>query len=157
MLGMHHAADVDHVTAIDSLVRLHNANKRARWTGTGFILGIMASVLAEMLLIIYVIGSATQAAGMIPIDTLDSIVLRSAFPRIFHTKAFRYMGHALSAAALGIAVIGSYSIITNSNISPPLTNPVLALVIISFAFGYASATRNTGSKMGLNRSYHTPE
>jgi nickel/cobalt transporter (NiCoT) family protein len=96
------------------------------------------------------------AAGMIPIDTLDSIVLRSAFPRIFHTKAFRYMAYALSGAALGIAAIGSYFIITNSNISPRLTGPVLAVVIISFAFGYAFATRNRGSKMGLNRSYQTP-
>jgi high-affinity nickel-transport protein len=90
------------------------------------------------------------AAGMIPIDTLDSVV-RSAFARIFHTKAFRYMAYALSAAALGIAAIESYSIITNSNILPPLTGPVLAVVIISFAFGYAFATRNRGSKMVANR------
>src|SRR6478672_6460204 len=61
MLGMRHAVDVDHITAIDNLVRLHSANKRARWTGTGFSLGHMASVLAEMLLIIYVIGSTISS------------------------------------------------------------------------------------------------
>jgi nickel/cobalt transporter (NiCoT) family protein len=256
MLGMRHAVDVDHITAIDNLVRLHNADKRARWVGTGFSVGHMTSVLAQMLLIIYVIGSASSgkvdqislwggvigaialasigainiysmkkwgktgsailagkistraeilgpfgsaiitglvfglgfdtatqisaitlsavasatlgvqvalilagffAMGMIPIDTLDSVVLRSAFAKIFHTKAFRYMAYALSGAALGIAATQSYSIITNSDILPPLTGPVLAVVIISFAFGYAFATRNRGSKMVIHTSHHHPE
>jgi nickel/cobalt transporter (NiCoT) family protein len=256
MLGMRHAVDVDHITAIDNLVRLHNADKRARWVGTGFSVGHMTSVLAEMLLIIYVIGSASSgkvdqislwggvigaialasigainiysmkkwgktgsailagkistraeilgpfgsaiitglvfglgfdtatqisaitlsavasatlgvqialilagffAMGMIPIDTLDSVVLRSAFAKIFHTKAFRYMAYALSGAALGIAATQSYSIITNSDILPPLTGPVLAVVIISFAFGYGFATRNRGSKMVIHTSHHHPE
>jgi high-affinity nickel-transport protein len=96
------------------------------------------------------------AIGMIPIDTLDSVVLRSAFARIFHTKAFRYMAYALSAAALGIAAIESYSIITNSDVLPPLTGPLLAMVIISFAIGYAFATRNRrrGSKMVYIEDYH---
>jgi high-affinity nickel-transport protein len=252
ILGMRHAVDVDHITAIDNLVRLHNATKRARWVGTGFSIGHMTSVLAEMLMIIYVIGSASSgkvdeislwggvigaialatigainiysmkkwgktgsailagkistragilgpfgsaiitglvfglgfdtatqisaitlsavasatlgvqvalilsgffAIGMIPIDTLDSVVLRSAFARIFHTKAFRYMAYALSAAALGVAAMESYSIITNSDILPPFTGPILAVVIISVAFGYAFATRNRhrGSKMIINR------
>ena len=256
MLGMRHAVDVDHITAIDNLVRLHNANKRARWVGTGFSIGHMTSVVAEMLLIIYVIGSTTSsrvdqislwcgvigaialatigavniysvrkwgktgsailagkistragvlgpfgsaiitglvfglgfdtatqisaitlsavasatlgvqvalilagffAIGMIPIDTLDSMVLRSAFARIFHTKAFRYMAYALSAAALGVAAVESYSIITNSDILPPLTGPLLAVVIISFAFGYAFVKRNKGSKTIIHRSQHHPE
>ena len=59
MFGIRHAHDVDHITAIDNLVRLHDAKKESRWVGTGFSLGHMISVLAEMLLIIYVIGSAT--------------------------------------------------------------------------------------------------
>ena len=58
--GMRHALDVDHITAIDNLVRMHNARKRARWVGTGFGIGHMTSVLGEMLLIIYTIGSATS-------------------------------------------------------------------------------------------------
>jgi len=187
LFGMRHALDVDHITAIDNLVRLHNARKRARWVGTGFSMGHMTSVLGEMLLIIYTIGSTTSgkvdqlsfwggvigaialatigainiysmkrwgktgsailaskvvarthifgpfssalitglvfglgfdtatqisaltltvaasatlgvqvalilagffALGMIPVDTLDSVVLRSAFSRIFNTKGF---------------------------------------------------------------------
>ena len=256
MLGMRHAIDVDHITAIDNLVRLHNANKRARWVGTAFSIGHMTSVLTEMLLIIYVIGSASSgkvdeislwggvigaialatigavniysmkkwgktgsailagkistragilgpfgsavitglvfglgfdtatqisaitlsavasatlgvqvalilagffAIGMIPIDTLDSMVLRSAFARIFHTKAFKYMAYALSAAALGIAATESYSILTNSDILPPLIGPLLAVGIISFAFGYAFITRNRGSKMVIHTGHHHPK
>jgi nickel/cobalt transporter (NiCoT) family protein len=59
MFGIRQALDVDHITAIDNLVRLHDAKKGSRWVGTGFSLGHMIYVLAEMLLIIYVIGSAT--------------------------------------------------------------------------------------------------
>ncbi|HZC20787.1 MAG TPA: hypothetical protein VE223_03995, partial [Nitrososphaeraceae archaeon] len=61
LFGIRHALDVDHITAIDNLVRMHNAKKRARWVGTGFSTGHMISVLSEMLLIIYVIGSATSS------------------------------------------------------------------------------------------------
>jgi nickel/cobalt transporter (NiCoT) family protein len=246
MFGMRHALDVDHITAIDNLVRLHNAKEKARWVGTGFSTGHMVSVLVEMLLIVYVIGSAANnkvaeftfwggvlgaialatigainiyslkkwgrtgsailagkmarrtgligpfgsalitglvfglgfdtatqisaltlsavasatlgmqvalilagffAIGMIPIDTLDSVVLRSVFSRIFNTKVFRYMAYALSGVALIFAVLESYSVISNSNILPPLTGPILASAIISFAFGYAFATRNRGTKM----------
>jgi nickel/cobalt transporter (NiCoT) family protein len=244
--GMRHAVDVDHITAIDNLVRMHNARKRARWVGTGFSIGHMTSVLGEMLLIIYTICSATNvkvdqlsfwggiigaialatigavniysmkrwgktgsailaskivsrthimgpfgsalitglvfglgfdtatqisaltlsvaasatlgvqvalilagffALGMIPIDTLDSVVLRSAFSRIFNTKGFTYMAYALSGLALAIAAMESYSVISNSNILPPFTGPVLAVMIISAAFGYCLATRNRKAKI----------
>lgn len=253
LFGMRHALDVDHITAIDNLVRMHNAKKRARWVGTGFSTGHMISVLSEMLLIIYVIGSATSskvdqlsfyggvigaialatigavnmysmkrwgktgsailagkiagrthilgpfgsalitglvfglgfdtatqisaltlsavasatlgvqvalilagffAMGMIPVDTLDSVVLRSAFSRIFNTNAFRYMAYALSGLAMTIAAIESYSVISNSDILPPLTGPISAVIIISFAFGYAFATRNKGSRMMVDHHHH---
>jgi high-affinity nickel-transport protein len=241
MFGMRHALDVDHITAIDNLVRLHNAKKSSRWVGTGFSLGHMISVLAEMLLIIYVIGGATSskvndlslwggvigaialgtigainifsmkkwgktgssilaskvstrtevlgpfvsslitgivfglgfdtatqisaltlsavasatlgvqvalilagffAMGMIPIDTLDSVVLRSAFHRIFDKKGFRYMSYALSGAAMTVAAFVSYEIITGAEILPEFTGPLLAIGIIGASFGYGFATRN---------------
>jgi nickel/cobalt transporter (NiCoT) family protein len=241
MFGMRHALDVDHITAIDNLVRLHNAKKRARYVGTGFSMGHMISILAEMLLIIYVIGSATNskiddlslwggvigaislaaigainiysmkkwgktgsaiiagkvsnrtgilgpfgsalvtgmvfglgfdtatqisaltlsavasaalgvqvalilagffAMGMIPVDTLNSVVLRSAFSKIFDKKGFRYMSYALSGTAMTIAGFASYGIITGSEILPALTGPVLAVVIIGASFVYGFSTRN---------------
>ena len=94
------------------------------------------------------------AMGMIPVDTLDSVVLRSAFSRIFNTNAFRYMAYALSGLAMTIAAIESYSVISNSDILPPLTGPILAVIIISFAFGYAFATRNKGSRMMVDHHHN---
>jgi high-affinity nickel-transport protein len=235
---MRHALDVDHITAIDNLVRLHNAVKKSRWVGTGFSTGHMVSVLAEMIFIIYVIGSITNtgnlafwggvigaialgvigainiysmkkwgksgsailsskilhktgflgpvgsalvtglvfglgfdtatqisaitlsviasatagvqtalvlagffAVGMIPVDTFDSVILRSAFSKILHAKGFRYMSYALSGTALLVATVASYEVLTNSEILPKLTGPVLAVAIVSTSFAYAFATR----------------
>jgi len=242
ILGMRHGLDVDHITAIDNLVRLHNATKKSRLVGAGFSSGHMISVLAEMIFIIYVIGSITNtnnlafwggvigtmalgtigainiyamkkwgrsgsailaskvlnrtgvlgpvgsalvtglvfglgfdtatqisaialsavasattgiqtalilagffAMGMIPVDTLDSIILRSAFSRIFNTKGFRYMAYALSATAVTIASLESYGTITSKNILPEWTGPVLAVTIISISFVYAFVTRKNPS------------
>lgn len=239
LLGMRHGLDVDHITAIDNLVRLHNAIKRSRWVGAGFSAGHMISILAEMVFIIYVIGSITStdnlafwggvigaialgvigtiniysmkkwgksgsailaskilnktgmlgpvgsalvtglvfglgfdtatqisaislsavasatagvqsalilagffALGMIPIDTFDSIILRSAFSRIFNTRGFRYMSYALSGAAMIVASVASYEILTKSAVMPEFTGPVLAVAIVSTSFGYAFVTRH---------------
>lgn len=246
ILGLRHALDVDHITAIDNLVRLHNAAKKARWVGAGFSIGHMISVLAEMILIIYVIGSVTGAdvlsfwggiigaialatigavniysmkrwgktgsailaskilartgmlgpfgsslvtglvfglgfdtatqisaitlsavasatlgvqvalilagffaMGMIPVDTLDSIMLRSAFSRIFDKKGFRYMSFALSGAAMTVAAAASYEILTGSDILPELTGPILTGVIIgsSFAYAFGMSRRRRGSQV----------
>ena len=241
LLGMRHGLDVDHITAIDNLVRLHNAIKRSKWVGAGFSAGHMISILAEMVFIIYIIGSITNtgnlafwggvigavalgvigtiniysmkkwgksgsailaskilsktgmlgpvgsalvtglvfglgfdtatqisaislsavasattgvqsalilagffALGMIPIDTFDSIILRSAFSKIFNTKGFRYMSYALSGTAMIVAAAASYEILTHSVVLPEFTGPVLAVAIVSTSFGYAFATRNKG-------------
>ncbi|MGI0088486.1 MAG: hypothetical protein ACREBI_11105 [Nitrosotalea sp.] len=238
VLGMRHGLDVDHITAIDNLVRLHNATKKSRLVGAGFSSGHMISVLAEMIFIIYVVGSLTNtgnlqfwggvagavalgiigginiyaikkwgksgsailatkilkrtgmlgpvgsalvtglvfglgfdtatqisaitlsavasattgiqtalilsgffALGMIPIDTLDSVLLRSAFSRIFHAKGFRYMAYALSGAAVSVASLESYGTVTNTNILPEWAGPGLAVSIVSASFGYAFMTR----------------
>jgi nickel/cobalt transporter (NiCoT) family protein len=239
VLGLRHALDVDHITAIDNLVRLHNAENKSRWVGAGFSSGHMISVLAEMIFIIYVVGgvvgaaglqlwggvigalalgiigsvnlysmkkygktgsaifasrvlartgmfgsfrsafviglifglgfdTATQisaitlsavtsatagvqvalilsgffALGMIPIDTLDSIVLRSAFHRIFDNRGFRYMSFALSGSALAVAALESYSSILRLNILPEWTGATLAGSIIASSFAYGFIVRN---------------
>jgi high-affinity nickel-transport protein len=238
LLGLRHALDVDHITAIDNLVRLHSSTRKSQLIGAGFSLGHMISVLAEMILIIYFIGSITRvdqlsfwggvigaialgvigainiysmkkwgktgsailaskilarigvmkpfssaliagmvfglgfdtatqisaitlsavasatlgvqvalvlagffAAGMVPLDTLDSYILRSAFSRIFDTRAFRFMAYSLSGSALTVAAVASYETITNSEILPDITGSVLAVTIIVVSFGYAYAAR----------------
>lgn len=249
IFGIRHGLDVDHVTAIDNLVRLHNATKKSRLVGAGFSSGHMISVLAEMIFIIYVVGSlistnnlqfwggivgaialgvigginicamkkwgksgsailaskvlsrtgmfgpvgssfvtglvfglgfdtATQisaitlsavvsattgiqtalilsgffALGMIPVDTLDSIILRSVFSRIFDTKGFRYMTYSLSGIALMVASFESYSTITNTNVLPEWAGPVLAVAIMAVSFGYAFATKK---KQRLHHQHDT--
>jgi high-affinity nickel-transport protein len=252
VIGMRHALEVDHITAIDNLVRLHNASKKSRIVGTGFSSGHMLSVLAEMILIIYVIGNATSggaislvsfwggiigaigigaigciniysmkkwgksaagiiatkvlsrtgilslgpfgsalvtgivfglgfdtatqiaaltlsaiasatlgiqvalvlagffALGMIPMDTLDSFVLRTAFSRIFTTKGFRYLSYSLSAVALSIAGLVSYSILANlDNIVPAWLGPAMAVGLIAAAFGYGYGTRKKRASSGI--------
>lgn len=246
MIGVRHALEVDHITAIDNLVRLHNANMNARWVGTAFSCGHMLSVLGEMLIIIYLVGSAfvakinsfsfwggvtgavalatigviniyslkkwgrtgsailaskvlsktyvmrpfgsalltgmvfglgfdtaTQisaitvgavasatlgveialllaavfAIGMIPVDTLDSVVLRAAFSRIIDTRGFRCMAYALSCVALIMAFGEVCAVMTNSNSMPIWLGPSLAGAIIAVSFGYLFITRNRVTKI----------
>src|SRR5919197_3656273 len=236
LLGLRHAMDADHITAIDNMVRLHNASKKSRWVGAGFSTGHMISVLAEIIFIIFIVGSVTRAdelafwggivgasalgaigainiyamrrwgktgsailagrilaktgsynpfvsslmtgivfglgfdtateistitlsamasatlgiqvalalsgffaIGMIPLDMLDSILLRHAFSKIFNGKGFRYMSYALSGAALTVATVASYENLTGAEVMPELTGPVLAggIMVISFAYSFA--------------------
>ncbi len=51
-----------------------------------------------------------------------------------------------------IATFESYAIITNAEIVPPLTGPVLAIITTAGAFGYAFATRK---KRELGQSIST--
>ena len=57
LLGLRHALDADHITAIDNLIRLHKVDTNSQWVGAGFSVGHMISVLGEMILIIYVVGN----------------------------------------------------------------------------------------------------
>lgn len=239
LLGIRHAFDADHVTAIDNLVRLHNATKKSRWIGTGFSTGHMFAVLLEMLFIILIVGSiaaaeeiafwggiigiislgfigainifamkkwgktgsailankvlkkiglqrpfasslvtglvfglgfdtATQisaitisavasatlgvqaaliltgffALGMIPLDTINSALLRSMFSRIIGTKGFKQLSYSLSGVAMAVAVVASYETITNAEILPDWAGPSLAggIIAASFAYSFLSHT-----------------
>lgn len=245
LLGVRHALDADHITAIDNMVRLHNASRKSRWVGTGFSIGHMISVLAEMIFIVFIVGSlagaealafwggvigaaalatigavniyamkkwgktgsailaskvlarttgsydpfvsslitgmvfglgfdtATQisaltlsavasatlgvqvalvlsgffAVGMVPLDTLDSVLLRSAFSRMFDSRGFRYMSYALSAAAIGVAAAATYENLTGAEIMPEMAGPALAggIVATSFAYAFGSRRRQRGT------------
>jgi high-affinity nickel-transport protein len=57
LLGIRHALDVDHIAAIDNLVRLRNADKPARWVGSLFSAGHMGAVCVEMVALVYVVKS----------------------------------------------------------------------------------------------------
>src|SRR5919202_5192922 len=247
LLGLRHAMDVDHITAIDNMVRLHNASKKSRWVGAGFSTGHMISLLSEIIFIIFIVGSITRAdelvfwggivgasalgtigainiyamrrwgktgsailagrilaktgsynpfvsslmtgivfglgfdtatqisaitlsavasatlgiqvaltlsaffaVGMIPLDTLDSILLRSTFSKVFNRNGFRYMSYALSGAALTVAAVAAYENLTGMEIMPELTGPVLAGGIIATSFAYSFAThKKLDAKMSI--------
>lgn len=238
VLGFRHGLDVDHISAIDSLVRLHNAAKHSRWIGTSFSTGHILSVLAEMIFVIYAVGSflkidsfniwsgvlgagalaaiglvniysmrkwgrtgpamlagklltrtgflgphgsaliigmvfglgfdtATQISaisisavtsategvqvalmmvgffglGMVTMDTLNSVILRSAFWKIFDTKGFRYMSYGLSIVAVSVALVAGYETMTNSEMLPSWAGPVLAISVVSSSLGCAYLTK----------------
>lgn len=102
-------------------------------------LSVVASATAGIQVSLILAG--LFALGMIPVDTLDSFVLRSAFSRLFNTNGFRYISYALSGAALVVASVASYEILANTEILPKLTGPVLATSIISVSIGYAFVKR----------------
>jgi high-affinity nickel-transport protein len=238
LLGVRHALDVDHITAIDNLVRLHNAVKRSRWVGSSFSSGHMLAVCLEMLALIFIvrnleaavsaefwggivgafalatigstnlysmhrygksgpaiitgkIGSATGfvgpigsafltglvfglgfdtatqisaltisavatvtqgfqvaiilvgffALGMVPTDTLDSLLLRSVFAKIMGTMGFRIISYGLSIVALSIAAAESYSVISGVDFIPAWAGALLAFVILAAGLGYAYSKR----------------
>lgn len=239
LLGIRHAFDADHVTAIDNLVRLHNAKKSSRWVGAGFSTGHMISVLTEMLFIIMIVGSVTAAEniafwggvlgiislgsigainiyamkkwgktgsgilagkvlkrtgmfgpfssslvtgmvfglgfdtatqisaitisavasatlgvqtalilagffaiGMIPLDTLNSALFRSAFLRIIGTKGFKHMSYGLSGVAMMVATMAAYETITHTQILPDWAGPSLAGGVIASSFTYSFLTNS---------------
>jgi high-affinity nickel-transport protein len=79
--------------------------------------------------------------GMISMDTLNAVLLRSAFWRIFETKVFRYMAYGLSAVAISVAIAASIETITNTEIIPNLVGPSLAVAVVSSSFAYAFWTK----------------
>ncbi|HJU14598.1 MAG TPA: hypothetical protein VJ792_09110 [Candidatus Nitrosotalea sp.] len=242
-MGLRHALDVDHITAIDNLIRFNNASRRARWVGAGFSSGHMMSILVEMVLMVFVASSfinqggifsistglmgaaalgvigalnfyamkkhgktsasilagkilprtkfmgtmgssfvvgtvfglgfdtATQlsaialsaaataiggiesalemiaifGAGMVAMDTLDSVLFRAAFVRTLGTSGFKNLSYALSGTALIIAATSFYESMTNSDLVPEYTGPVLAVGALVCTFAYAR--RRKGSQL----------
>ena len=125
--------DVDHITAIDNLVRMHNARKSARWVGTGFSAGHMISILSEMLLIIYIVGSTTSSkldqlsfsggvTGAIALATIGAI-------NIYSMKRWGKTGSAILAS----------KIVTRTHILRPFGSAVVTGLV--FGIGFDTATQ----------------
>jgi len=56
----------------------------------------------------------------------------------------------LSVVALSVAAFESYAVITNVEIVPPLTGPVLAIIIIISAFGCNNIARIAGKASSVD-------
>jgi len=248
LLGMRHALDVDHVAAIDNLVRLRSTVRSAKWIGSLFSTGHMLAVCAEMVALIYVVksleaqatfqllggilgvlslaligglnlyslrrygrsgfgilaqrmagstriagsvgspvligfvfglgfdtatqisalavtavASATQgvqvalilatffAAGMIPTDTLDSLVLREIFSRMTNSGGFKAMSYVLSILAISLAALEATGVITGIDLVPSWSGAFMAMSVISAGFSYSYYRRD-----GKRRSSSKP-
>ena len=237
LLGVRHALDVDHIAAIDNLVRMRSADEGSRWIGSLFSAGHMLAVCAEMVALVYVVKSleagsslqllggivgasvlaaiggvnfysvrrygkpgfsilaqkatartrfagsvgspfligfvfglgfdtasqisaltvsavvsATQgiqvalvltsffALGMIPTDTLDSLVLREVFARISGSGGFRVISYALSALAISLALLEGAGATAGVALIPVWSGAVLAVTVVSVGLTYAYYT-----------------
>jgi nickel/cobalt transporter (NiCoT) family protein len=231
LFGARHALDIDHITAIDNLVRMRNAAKSARWVGSLFSTGHMLAVSAEMVALIYIVksleldnslqlygalvgavvlgaigltnlystrkfgksgfgmlaqrlsqttrfagstgspliigfvfglgfdtasqisaltvatvASATQgvqvalvlsgvfACGMIPVDTIDSFMLRATFSKIIGSKTFRPVSYALGAIALSLALLEGIGTVTGTSLIPDWSGAAIAVTVIGTGF-----------------------
>ena len=96
------------------------------------------------------------AMGLILVDTLDSIFVRSAFSKILKSKTFTYMSYALSGVALTVVFAKTYSTIYDIDL-PEYIGPVLAVAVIGTGFGYSYITRNnqaTGTTTATSTTHH---
>lgn len=234
LLGVRHALDVDHIAAIDNLVRMRSAEKRSRWVGSLFSAGHMLAVCVEMVALVYVVksleaesslevlggaagavalgaiglfnfyslrrygrsgfgmladrasrrtrfagavgsplligfvfglgfdtasqvsaltvsavASATQgvqvalvltaffAAGMIPTDTLDSLVLREVFSRISASNGFRAISYGLSTLAILLAGLEGFGATAGVVLIPAWSGALLALSVVAAGIAYS--------------------
>lgn len=97
-MGIRHALDVDHITAIDNLIRFNNAAKRSRWVGAGFSAGHMVSVLGEMILIVLVAASVVDKGGTFSLFT--GIMGASVLGAIGILNIYAMKKHGKSAAGI---------------------------------------------------------
>jgi high-affinity nickel-transport protein len=234
LLGVRHGLDVDHIAAIDNLVRIRNADRGSRWVGSLFSAGHMLAVCAEMIALVYVVKSmeaasslelvggvvgalalgligafnffsmrrygrsgfgmladraakktsfagavgsplligfvfglgfdtasqvsaltvsavatATQgvqvalvltgffAAGMIPTDTLDSLVLREVFSRISASSGFKVMSYGLSVLAVLLAVLEGAGATAGISVIPAWSGAMLSVSVIAAGLAYS--------------------
>jgi nickel/cobalt transporter (NiCoT) family protein len=100
-MGLRHALDVDHITAIDNLIRFNNASKRARWVGTGFSAGHMMSVLGEMILIVFVAASVIDQGGAFSLSTGIMGAMALGFIGIINFYAMKKYGKTSATLLVG--------------------------------------------------------
>jgi len=82
------------------------------------------------------------AIGMIPLDTLNSALLRSAFSKLIGTSGFKRMSYGLSGVAITVATITVYETIANTEIFPFWAGPSLAGGVVASSFVYSLFTHS---------------
>ena len=116
----------------------------------GFIFGLGFDTATQIsALTVSAVASATQgvqvalllsaffAAGMIPTDTLDSLVLREVFSRMTKSGGFKTMSYALSILAISLATLEATGLIAGVDLIPSWSGAFLALSVVSVGFSYS--------------------
>jgi high-affinity nickel-transport protein len=113
---------------------MHNVSKRAKWVGTGFSLGHSSSIFLELVIIIYVVGSATGGK----IDLLafwGSIVGATALAIIGGVNMISMKKWGRKA---GSAILAS-KVVTRTHFLGPVGSAAITGLI--FGFGFDTATQ----------------
>ncbi len=123
-LGFRHALDLDHITAIDNIVRLYSSNNKARLVGLFFSSGHMLSVIVELFIIILIIENVSEN-----ILSLGSILGISAllFISILNIYSLRRYGK-------------NYASILSNKIINKFNSPFITSFITGIIFGLAFDT-----------------
>ena len=114
LLGARHALDVDHIAAIDNLVRMRSAAKSARWVGSMFSAGHMLAVCAEMVALVYVVKSLEAESSF---QLLGGLVGASALAAVgginiysirrYGRSGFGVLAHKMTGATEFAGSVGS--------------------------------------------------
>jgi nickel/cobalt transporter (NiCoT) family protein len=141
MIGMRHALEVDHITAIDNLVRLHNASIKTRWVGTGFSCGHMISVLGEMLLIIYLVGTASANAKIGTFSFWGSVTgaVALAIIGVINIYSLKKWGRT------GLAILAS-KVLSKTYVIRPFGSALVRGMV--FGLGFDTATQISAITLG---------
>lgn len=134
-LGFRHALDIDHITAIDNLVRLYN-KPRSRWIGFAFSSGHMLAVVAEILIIIIIIRDI-KIENIASIGSLLGITIL-ALISVINIYSLRRYGKNWS------------SILSNKIINRLSVSPLLSAIITGMIFGLAFDTATQISAIALS-------
>lgn len=81
--------------------------------------------------------AAFFAVGMVPTDTLDSLVLREVFSRMTKSGGFKIMSYVLSVLAMSLALLEGTGIVAGIDLIPSWSGTFLALTVISVGLSYS--------------------
>lgn len=116
----------------------------------GFIFGLGFDTASQIsVLTVSAVASATQgvqvalllalffASGMIPTDTLDSLMLRETFAKMRDSGGFRMMSYGLSLLAISLALTEGTGAVVGAQVIPEWSGPFVALAVVSLGFSYS--------------------
>ena len=126
----------------------------------GFVFGLGFDTASQIsALTVSAVASATQgvqialllsaffAMGMIPTDTLDSLVLREVFARMTNSGGFRRVSYGLSLLAVSLALLEGTGTVIGVDLIPTWSGALVALSVISVGISYSYFRRRPDDRV----------